>query len=105
MKNFSRLFVLSIITLLFTAIVHAQNPPVRTTTAQTEYECIRLMSTNRTVAAGDPEPFVTYHHVWTPNLSTFRFQAGGLNLAYNVEGKGKELTIVVAGGPSLPREY
>jgi proline iminopeptidase len=105
MRNFSRLLALSLLTLLFAAIGQAQNPPVRTTTAQAEYECIRLMSSNRTVAAGEPEPFVTYHHVWTPNLHSYRFRAGGLNLAYNVEGKGKELAIIVAGGPGMPREY
>ncbi len=106
MKNFSRLFSLSLITLLFAVTVQAQqNVPVRTTSPQTEYECIRLMSTNRTVAPSAPEPFVSYQHVWTPNLYTYRFKAGGLDLAYNVEGKGKELAIVVAGGPGLPREY
>ncbi len=105
MKKFSRLVALSLITLLFTALAQAQNVPVRTTSPQTEYECIRLMSSNRVVAAGAPDSFVTYQHVWTPNLHTYRYQAGGLNLAYNVEGKGKELAVVVAGGPGLPREY
>ncbi|MEW6129064.1 MAG: alpha/beta hydrolase [Acidobacteriota bacterium] len=105
MKITSRLITLTISVFIFALIATGQDMPVRTTSVQTEYECIRLMSSNRTLPPGPPEPFVTYHHVWSPNLHTYRFASGGLNLAYNVEGKGKELAIVVAGGPGLPREY
>src|SRR5689334_23033570 len=100
MKNLYRIcFVLSL-TLFSSFAVFAQDVPSRA-----EFECIRLISSNRAIPPGPPDKAITYHHVWIPNLHTFRFTSGGLNLAYNVEGTGKELVIVVAGGPGLPREY
>jgi proline iminopeptidase len=100
MKNLVRLgFVLSL-ALLSSFTARAQEVPSRA-----EFECIRLMSSNRAIPPGPPDKAITYHHVWLPNLHTFRFTSGGLNLAYNVEGTGKEVVIVVAGGPGLPREY
>ncbi|MBI3653256.1 MAG: alpha/beta fold hydrolase [Acidobacteria bacterium] len=100
MKNLVRLGFVVSLALLSSFIVNAQEVPARA-----EFECIRLVSTNRYVVPGPPDKAITYHHVWIPNLHTFRFTSDGLNLAYNVEGAGKELVIVVAGGPGLPREY
>jgi proline iminopeptidase len=100
MKNLFRLgFVLSL-ALFSSFAVFAQDVPSRA-----EFECIRLMSSSRAIPPGPPDKAITYHHVWIPKLHTYRFTSGGLNLAYNVEGAGKELVIVVAGGPGLPREY
>jgi proline iminopeptidase len=100
MKKFLRICTILSVTLLSTFAAYAQEVPSRA-----EYECIRLMSSSKGVPPGPPDKAITYHHVWVPSLNTFRFTSGGLNLAYNVEGKGKELVIVVAGGPGLPREY
>jgi proline iminopeptidase len=100
MKKFLRICTILSLTLLSAFTTYAQEVPSRA-----EYECIRLMSSSKGVPPGPPDKAITYHHVWVPSLNTFRFTSGGLNLAYNVEGTGKELVIVVAGGPGLPREY
>src|SRR5687768_13592321 len=100
MKKLFRICAVLSLTLLSAFAALAQEVPSRA-----EYECIRLMSSSKGVPPGPPDKAITYHHVWVPNLNTFRFTSGGLNLAYNVEGAGKELVIVVAGGPGLPREY
>lgn len=100
MKKILRNCAVLSLTLLSAFATYAQQVPSRA-----EYECIRLVSSSKGVPPGPPDKAITYHHVWMPNLNTFRFTSGGLNLAYNVEGTGKELVIVVAGGPGLPREY
>jgi proline iminopeptidase len=100
MKNLFRICAVLSFALLSTFAAYAQEVPSRA-----EFECIRLQSTNKIVPSGAPDKAITYHHVWVPKLHTFRFTSGGLDLAYNVEGTGKELVIVIAGGPGLPREY
>ena len=105
MKNRSRFCAAAVMALLFSFIVKAQDAPIRQVTKQAEFDCIRLLSSNKTVPPGQPDLYLTYHHVWTPNLKTYPFETGGLKLAYNTEGVGKELVIVVAGGPGMPREY
>jgi proline iminopeptidase len=100
MKNLYRICAVLSVALLSAIIANAQQVPSRA-----EFECIRLMSSSKGVPPGPPDKAITYHHVWVPNLKTFRFASDGLNLAYNVEGTGKELVIVVSGGPGLPREY
>jgi proline iminopeptidase len=100
MKNLFRICAVLSVALLSAMAANAQQVPSRA-----EFECIRLMSSSKGVPPGPPDKAITYHHVWVPNLHTYRFTSGGLNLAYNVEGVGKELIIVVSGGPGLPREY
>jgi proline iminopeptidase len=100
MKNLFRFCAVLSVALLTAIAANAQQVPSRA-----EFECIRLMSSSKGVPPGPPDQAITYHHVWVPNLKTFRFTSDGLNLAYNVEGVGKELVIVVSGGPGMPREY
>ncbi|GEM_PF-1073500 len=105
MKKLIRFCAAFVIALLVTLLVNAQNVPIRQVSKQAEFECIRLLSSNKVVPPGQPDLYVTYHHVWTPDLKSYPFASGGLNLAFNTEGVGKELVIVVAGGPGMPREY
>lgn len=100
MKNLFRICAVLSVALLAVIVANAQQVPSRA-----EFECIRLMSSSKGVPPGPPDLAITYHHVWIPDLKTFRFTSDGLNLAYNVQGAGKELVIVVSGGPGLPREY
>ena len=97
-----RSFAISLV--VFTSLF-AVNAQTKDVPASQEFECIRLVSTTRTLPPGPPDRALTYHHVWVPDLKTNRFSANNLDLAYNVEGAGKELVIVVAGGPGMPREY
>jgi proline iminopeptidase len=85
MKYILRSFVTSLLVLTSLLSVRAQNKDVPTTE---EFECIRLVSTTRSLPPGPSDRAITYHHVWVP-----------------VEGRGKELVVVVAGGPGMPREY
>ena len=98
MKNLFRICAVLSVALLCAFAAQAQQVPTRA-----EYECIRLMSSRQGVPPGPPDKAITYHHVWVPNLKTFRFASDGLNLAYNVEGTGKELVVVISGGAGLPR--
>ena len=97
-----RSFAISLVVLTSMFTVSAQTKDVPTSQ---EFECIRLVSTTRNLPPGPPDRAITYHHVWVPNVKTDKFSANNLDLAYNIEGAGKELVIVVAGGPGMPREY
>ncbi|HEX8092176.1 MAG TPA: alpha/beta hydrolase [Blastocatellia bacterium] len=70
-----------------------------------EFDCLRMSSTSGAAVAGKPEPFVSYHHVWTPGLTYGSFKSKGLNLTYETQGTGDEVVIVVHGGAGLPHEY
>ena len=52
-----------------------------------------------------PNPFLSFHHVWTPGLDYGTFQSNGLKLVYETQGNGSEVVIVVHGGAGLPHEY
>lgn len=102
MKNLLRFCVVAALALVPLCSAQAQTKEVP---SREEFECIRLLASPRGVPPGPPDRVITYHHVWVPDLKTHRFNASGLGLAFNVEGRGKELVIVVAGGPGMPREY
>lgn len=102
MKNLLRICAVSLFAFIPLLTAQAQTKEVPT---REEFECIRLLASTRSVPPGPPDRALTYHHVWVPDLKTYKFNAGGLDLAYNTEGRGRELVIVVAGGPGMPREY
>jgi proline iminopeptidase len=70
-----------------------------------EFECLTLANSSRVAAAGPASPFVSFHHVWTPELEYGTFQSNGLKLTYETQGSGDEVVIVVHGGAGLPHEY
>jgi proline iminopeptidase len=70
-----------------------------------EFDCLRLSGTSGAAVAGKPEPFVSYHHVWTPGITYGSFKSNGLNLTYETQGTGDEVVVVIHGGAGLPHEY
>jgi proline iminopeptidase len=64
-----------------------------------------MSRTSGVAVPGHPEPFASYHHVWTPGLTYGSFKSNGLNLTYETQGTGAEIVIIVHGGAGLPHEY
>jgi proline iminopeptidase len=100
MKHLLRICIVSSIILGLATLTCAQNGSTRA-----EFDCLRLSNTAGAAAPGKPEPFVSYHHVWTPGLTYGSFKSNGLNLTYETQGTGDEVVIVVHGGAGLPHEY
>ena len=72
---------------------------------QADFECLRMAFTSAVAASGDHSSHDSYHHVWTPELRYGKFKSHGLDLLYEVEGRGSETIVIVHGGPGLPHEY
>jgi proline iminopeptidase len=100
MKHLLRISVVSTIILAVASLACAQDGATRA-----EFDCLKLTRTSGAAAPGSPEPFVSYHHVWTPGLTYGSFKSNGLNLTYETQGTGDEVVIVVHGGAGLPHEY
>lgn len=100
MKHLLRIcFVCSII-LGLTSLTCAQDGSTRA-----EFDCLKMSNSSSAAVHGKPEPFVSYHHVWTPGLTYGSFKSNGLNLTYEIQGTGSEVVIVVHGGAGIPHEY
>lgn len=48
---------------------------------------------------------VSFHHVWSTEVGYGYFQSNGLDLYYEIEGKGSEYIVVVHGCPGIPHDY
>jgi len=70
-----------------------------------EFECLSLANSSAFAAPGSPNPFLSFHHVWTPGLDYGTFKSNGLKLVYETQGNGSEVVIVIHGGAGLPHEY
>ena len=100
MKHLLRICVVSSIVLALASLACAQDGSTKA-----EFDCLRMTRTSGAAVPGRPEPFVSYHHVWTPGLTYGSFKSNGLNLTYETQGTGDEIVIVVHGGAGLPHEY
>jgi proline iminopeptidase len=84
----------------FAAPAEAQEGPSRA-----EFECLLMSNSSAAVERGQSAEWPSFHHVWLPGLTYGRFESGGLNLLYEIEGTGKEVVVVVHGGPGQPHDY
>jgi len=100
MKNLLRLCAVASVVLVLASLAHAQEGSTRA-----EFECLTLANSSRLAVAGSASPFVSFHHVWTPDLGYGTFQSNGLKLVYDTQGSSDEVVIVVHGGAGLPHEY
>ena len=100
MKNLLLILALSCLMLGLTQTVPAQEGPTKA-----DFECLKLATSNKHLPLGDQSSLASYHHVWIPDLKFGQFDSNGLSLAYELEGTGKEVVIVVHGGAGLPHEY
>ena len=100
MKHLLRICVVCSIILGLASLTSGQDGSTRA-----EFDCLRMSTTAGGGVPGKPEPFVSYHHVWTPGLSYGSFKSNGLNLTYETQGTGNEVVVVVHGGAGLPHEY
>lgn len=59
------------------------------------------------VAAADtsPPPAWSFHHVWNTEVDYGFFESNGVDLYYEIEGRGKETVVVVHGCPGIPHDY
>jgi proline iminopeptidase len=73
--------------------------------SRAEFECLTLANSSAVAVTGEPSPFPSFHHVWTPGLDYGSFDSNGLNLVYETQGASREVVIVVHGGAGLPHEY
>ena len=48
---------------------------------------------------------ISFHHIWMPGIKYGFFKSEGLDLAYEIEGRGSELIIVLQGGTGIPHDY
>ena len=48
---------------------------------------------------------VSFHHVWATDVGYGYFRSNGLDLYYEIEGKGREYVVVVHGCPGIPHDY
>jgi proline iminopeptidase len=70
-----------------------------------EYECLLMSIASGKSERGPRELSASYHPVWVPDMKLGYFRAHGLDMVYDWEGVGREVVIVVHGGPGLPHEY
>jgi proline iminopeptidase len=83
-----------------TLTVPAQDGPTKA-----DFECLKLANSNKHIPLSDQSSLATYHQVWLPELRIGEFKSNGLSLAYELEGVGRDVVIVVHGGAGLPHEY
>src|SRR5260370_30907555 len=100
MKNLSRVCTGAVILFALVSLARAQEGSTRA-----EFECLALSNSSSVALSGEPSPFLSFHHVWTPGLRYGSFQSNGLSLVYEIQGSGDEVVIVVHGGAGLPHEY
>jgi proline iminopeptidase len=100
MKKLIGISLLFLLTLSLAAPAVAQEGPSRA-----EFECLLMSNSSAVVEPGQQAQWASFHHVWLPGLTYGRFESGGLNLLYEIEGTGKEVVIVVHGGPGQPHDY
>src|ERR1044072_230950 len=100
MKHLLRICVVSSIILALASLVSAQDGSTKA-----EFDCLKMSRSSGVAVPGRPEPYVSYHHVWTPGLTYGSFKSNGMNLTYETQGTGDEIVIVVHGGAGLPHEY
>jgi proline iminopeptidase len=51
-----------------------------------------------------PRPW-SFHHVWNTEVDYGFFTSNGVDLYYEIEGKGRETVVVVHGCPGIPHDY
>lgn len=100
MKHLLCICVICSVILRLASLTCAQDGSTRA-----EFDCLKLSNSSSAAVPGRPEPFVSYHHVWTPGLSYGSFKSNGLNLTYETQGTGDEVVIIIHGGAGLPHEY
>jgi proline iminopeptidase len=66
---------------------------------------MKLANSSREVAAGEKSPYLSFHHVWIPDLKYGEFESNGLKLVYELGGNGKEVVFVVPGAGGLPHDH
>lgn len=52
-----------------------------------------------------PRPAWSFHHVWNTEVDYGFFESNGVELYYEIEGRGKETVVVVHGCPGIPHDY
>src|SRR5215213_1094999 len=100
MKHLSRVAIVSLLVLGFIAPARAQERASRA-----ELDCLLLAGSSRPARTGEFSPYLSFHHVWTPNLNYGQFRSSGIDLHYETEGVGDETVVVIHGGPGMPHEY
>jgi proline iminopeptidase len=100
MKHLSRV---AVITLLAAGLIFPAQAQDRAFRA--EVDCLMLSGSSGNARPGEFSPYLSFHHVWTPDLNYGQFRSNGIDLHYETEGVGEETVIVVHGGPGLPHEY
>src|SRR4030095_6019938 len=100
MKNSLRTCAALLVFLMLASFARAQDG-----TTRAEFECLSLANSSAMAVPGSANPFLSFHHVWTPGLDYGTFQSNGLNLVYETQGSGSEVVIVIHGGAGLPHEY
>ena len=73
--------------------------------SRADFECLKLANSSREVAPGEKSPYLSFHHVWIPDLKYGEFESNGLKLVYELEGNGKDVVIVVPGAAGLPHDH
>lgn len=83
-----------------TTFTYGQDGPTRA-----EFECLALNNSSSVARVTGVPSADSYHHIWTPVLTYGKFKSNGLELLYETQGDGREVVIVLHGGPGLPHEY
>lgn len=100
MKHLLRICFVSSMMLALVSLTHGQDGASRA-----EFECLMLNNSSKVVLPNNTTASASFHHVWTPGLTYGSFKSNGLELQYETQGTGREIVIVVHGGPGLPHEY
>src|ERR1700733_5128396 len=96
---FHTCFALIILAAL-TTITYGQDGATRA-----EFECLSFNTSSSIAPVTGTRAADSYHHVWTPVLTYGKFQSHGTEFVYETQGAGREVVIVLHGGPGLPHEY
>ena len=100
MRNFVRISVVSCVMLGLALTARAQEG-----LSGADFDCLKLANSRREVPPGEKSSFLSFHHVWTPDLKYGEFQSNGINFVYELEGTGRDVVIVLPGAAGLPHEY